>query len=77
MDPLSTKREHPIVLVPGHLTSQFARKRMTGLNERIMLLRGDYSKMEAISLRNSMMLLILSRVLLRIGFRKQIRNFQD
>jgi hypothetical protein len=49
---------------------------MTGLNERIMLLQGDYSKMEAISPRNNMMLLIKSRVLLKIGFRKQTRNFQ-
>ena len=77
MDPLSIKREHLIVLDQDHLTSQYARKRMTGSNEKIMLLQGDYSKMEAISLRNSMMLLIKSRVLLKIGFRKQIRNFQD
>ena len=33
--------------------------------------------MEVISQRNSMMLLILNKVLLSRGFRKQTRNYQD
>ena len=77
MDPQFTRRERLIALVPGRWTSQCARKRMTELSERIMLSRGDYSKMEVISLRNNMMLLMLSKVLLNRGFREQTRNFQD